>query len=254
MINEFESFSKGRLKAEIIDPSKQEDAKAQAEQIGIPEYAIQAADASSIEVKKAFMGILLEYRDKTEVYPVIASTSDLEYQLILRLDKITRSKPVKVAFQVNDPFAAMRQMQGMPPGAVQDKHSPQTNLRLIDQMLGQQYETETLDLKSAVPAEVQTIVVTNGDVMDDVQKYYLDQYLMRGGNLIVLAVGNEMATMPGQQMPQSQSMRRPLETYAMDDLLSHWGVNVQKNLVSRRRLYANASSSGARRRFGSSYR
>ena len=59
------------------------------------------ADKSWVCFALAFVGLVLEYQDQSEAIPIIRSTSNLEYDLILRIDKITRGKEAKVAFQVN---------------------------------------------------------------------------------------------------------------------------------------------------------
>ncbi len=232
-LSEFQSHADGRLVSEVLDPSTSEEANATAETAGIPELSLQGADATSIEAKIARMGILIEYRDKSEVLPAVQSANNLEYELILRIDKVTRTEESKVAIQLNDPFAGMN-MPGMgrPPG-MGDRHSPQEDLRFVNQVIGSQYETDTVDLKSEVPEEIKSILLVNSEKLDETQQYYLDQYLMRGGNLVVLAEGTQPGNMGNPQMPASPFMRQPIET-TVGDFLSHYGIKINRDVVMDR--------------------
>ncbi len=60
----------------------------------------------------------------------------------------------------------------------------------LRQQLGRDYTVRDVDLTTGqVPAEIDTLVVVSPQGLDDKAKFAIDQYLMRGGSVIV-AAGN----------------------------------------------------------------
>jgi len=233
LVREFESYAGGHLRVEIVDPSKSDELKKQAEDAGVRKIQFQAADASKIELREGYLGMVIEIGSKTERLPSVAGVSTLEYDLVRRVAKMTRKNAVKVAWQVNDPYGGM-DIPGMPRPPSADAHSPGTDLRNIDQELKQEYETTTVDLKSKVPDEVKALVLCNADALTDVQKFHLDQYLMRGGGVVVMADGTQPMNMGGMGgmggRGASPFMRTPNEKL-QDEFLSHYGVKISKDLI-----------------------
>jgi ABC-type uncharacterized transport system involved in gliding motility auxiliary subunit len=154
----------------------------------------------------------------------------LEYDLVSRISRMSRTHAVKIAWQLNDPFGGM-QIPNMPRPQQQDRHSPQGDLQGIDQALRTEYETTTVDLKSKVPDDVDVVFLCNaGSGLNDVQKFHLDQYLMRGGNLIVMAEGSEPMSFGGMGGGGSPTMRSAVQKLP-DDLFEHCGFKIEKNSV-----------------------
>jgi ABC-2 type transport system permease protein len=230
LIGEFESFAGGRLRVEVINPDRSEELREQARSAQVPDLPVGGSSATSLEVKKAFLGITMEFRDKSETIQAIRTTENLEYELMLRIDKITRSRPVEVAFQLNNAMAGM-QIPGMPrPPGGQDRHSPEQDMRVLNEALRMQFEATTVDLNDTVKEDVSTILLVNGEMLTEKQKYYLDQFLMRGGSLIVMASGNEPSSFGSQGPAQSPFMRGPVEMSSAD-LFSHYGFTVNGDVV-----------------------
>lgn len=228
LVGDFEAFSGGNLHTEILDPSKSKEARELAESKNIPEIPVGAQDDTGLELKKAFLGMLIEFGDKEETIPAVQDTLSLEYDLVLRVDKITRKKDIKVGLQVNDPFGGMN-IPGMQRPPSQDRVSSE-NLGYLKQIVETQFDdVQNVDLKSAVEGEIQTLVLANPEKLSEVQMYHLDQFLMRGGSLIVMSSGNGPASF-GQGPPQSQEMRSPSESVA-DNLFSNYGFKINRDVV-----------------------
>ena len=145
LVREIESYAGGHLRVEIVDPAKSEDVKKAAETAGIRPIEFNVAGDDKLEIKHAYLGLTIEYADKTERIPAIPGTEMLEYDLMRRIAKMTRREAVKVAWQVSDPYGGM-EIPGMPRPPSGDKHTPSTDLRTMDQVLKQEYETTTVDL------------------------------------------------------------------------------------------------------------
>lgn len=106
-----------------------------------------------------------------------------------------------------------------------DIPSPQ-NFGALKQMLGSLYEVRDIDLDNQVPDDVNVLIVAGPEKLVPLQQIAVDQFLMRGGSLIVLA---------GQYRPRPPFWTNPsLEviTSGLDELLAHWGVKVGDRLVA----------------------
>ncbi len=226
-IHEFEQLAKPHLRAEIVNPDEGDKQKEAAKNAGIPEVQLPGQKEDELNIKLAYLGIVIEYGGKTEKLPVV-NVDNLEYDLVRRIAKVTRRTPVKVAWQVNDPMAGMN-LPGMNRPPSSDKHGPSTDMRQVDTFLKEEYDTTTVDLKSKVPDEVKVLVLCNVEGMTESQKFWVDQFLMRGGGLIVLADGSAPQSMGGMG-PGSPTMRSGNDKLP-DDFFSHYGFKVNKDVV-----------------------
>lgn len=230
LLSEFEAHAGGRLKVEVVDPDDGDEQKKAAEAAGIQPVQMNSAASDKLELKVAYLGLVIEYGNKTDKLPVVAGGDMLEYDLVRRVAKMARRAPLKIAWQVNDPFGGM-QIPGMQRPPSQDRHSPSEDLREIDGALKAEYETTTVDLKSKVPDDVGVVVLCNaGAGLTDVQKFHLDQYLMRGGGLIVMAEGSEPMSFGGGMGGGSPYMRSAAQKLP-DDFFDHFGFKLGKDLI-----------------------
>lgn len=230
LIREFESHT-SHLKVEIVDPGKSDELKQQAEAAGIRAAQMNVADTDKLEVKLAYVGMVIEYQSVTEKLPFIPDTQTLEYDLVRRIAKMTRKGTPKVAWQVNDPFGGMN-IPGMQRPPSQDRHSPTGDLAQMDAAIKSEYETTTVDLKSKVPDEVVALILCNsGAGLSDVQKFHLDQYLMRGGGLIVMAEGSEPLSFGGMGGGGGSPFMRSGAEKLPQDFFEHYGFKINKDVV-----------------------
>jgi ABC-2 type transport system permease protein len=114
---------------------------------------------------------------------------------------------------------AQYQMQGMPPPPQQPE------FRQLQQFLGQDYTVQDISLDGAgVPPHVDVLVVIKPKNLSERAVYNLDQYLMRGGRLVLCVENYEAKITPnGLQV-------NPLTT-GLDDWLAHHGVSILRDLV-----------------------
>lgn len=113
----------------------------------------------------------------------------------------------------------MAQMERRQPRARRD-------FRAVEQVLGLEYQVQQVDLAAAggVPSNVDVLVVLKPRDLGERAVYHLDQYLMRGGRVIVCA-GNysiELDQMGIRAIPRDSGL---------EDWLAHFGVSVPMKLV-----------------------
>lgn len=104
---------------------------------------------------------------------------------------------------------------------------PFSSWNTVQQQLGQDYEVRPVDLSNGtVPPEVDVLLVIAPQQMTDKARFAIDQYLMRGGSVVV-AAGN-YAVEP-DQMSGTLALK-PLDG-GLQEMLASYGVDVQKSLV-----------------------
>ena len=103
---------------------------------------------------------------------------------------------------------------------------PPPEFQELETRLSADYEVRRVDLAGAdgVPADVDVLLVIRPQNLSDRAVYNLDQYLMRGGR-IVLCAGQYKANLFGESLSVT-----PVET-GLGDWLGHLGVKIEKTLV-----------------------
>src|SRR5690606_16932187 len=89
LLREFQARSGGKVTLVFEDPGEDEEKRQAALSMGIQEVRLQEQSREGMQVKRGFFGIALLYGDKKEVFPVVQNLETLEYELIVRLMKLT---------------------------------------------------------------------------------------------------------------------------------------------------------------------
>lgn len=97
----------------------------------------------------------------------------------------------------------------------------------IEQQLSQDYTVQRVDLTGGqVPPGIDVLVVVAPQGMSDRERYAIDQYLMRGG-AVVVAAGNFALTVD----PFAGSLALEPITDGLREMLLSYGIDVQQSLV-----------------------
>lgn len=107
------------------------------------------------------------------------------------------------------------------------QQQPLSAWTMVNQKLSQEYTVHQVDLSSGkVPTDIDTLLVLMPQDMTDKERFAIDQFLMRGGSVIVGA---------GNYAPQVDPMTgglglKPVAN-GLQDMLKSYGVEVQQALV-----------------------
>ncbi|MFO0982064.1 MAG: Gldg family protein [Planctomycetota bacterium] len=224
-LDEFRAYAKGRLNVKIINPSASDKHREEAEKMGIFPIDASVVGSESLTYKKVYLGLVVEYGDKTEKLAAITNPQSLEYDLAVAISKVTRATSPQIAFNVTNSIPP-----GLPPQFRQqfqqqneDKHDVygdyEVPRKLVELQFGNKGAT-TVKLDAPVPPEVETLVICNADGVNDVGQFYLDQFIMRGGKAMFLVDGANMEG--GRGMPRDPKW---------DDFFTHYGFKVNKDVV-----------------------
>lgn len=104
---------------------------------------------------------------------------------------------------------------------------PLQTYQQVQQFLGDEYEVQTLDLTTGqVPSNLDILVVIQPENMTDLERYAIDQYLMRGGTVLVAGGNYKLA----QDQMQGILTLQPLQA-GLSEMLTHYGVTVGQEVV-----------------------
>ena len=139
ILEEYQAHSGGNIKFEFKNPDTDEDAKIEAQRLGIQPVQINVWENDRRETRLIYIGISLAYQGKSESLPVVQNTTGFEYDLTKKIKKLidTDLKSIGVAsFSVSS-----KSNQG------------------IKQILSESYEVKDIAMSSEVPVDVGAMII-----------------------------------------------------------------------------------------------
>ena len=109
------------------------------------------------------------------------------------------------------------------------KKGPQRDYRYLEMQLSEEFEVRLLDVSDgAVPSDIDVLVIAKPASLSPKSQYAIDQYLMRGGSVIVLAGAYEVKPV------QANIIAERIDS-SLFDLLRSYGVEVDQAFVMDQR-------------------
>jgi len=226
LLDEYENYGNGKVKISILEPNKNKDIENDAKSAGISPVQLNVIGANKEEVQSVYIGIALYYKDKSKSIPVVMSISDLEYKLtsnILKLTKINKPHIVFLDKTANLPPNLDPRTKAQIMAKLNQGHSIYKDSKAIAKALEDQYSVAEKKLKNGEKiSDTTSLFIVNGaDKLTKWEQYAIDQYLMKGGNVIFLDSGMKLtAQMLGQ--PKDINYLKMLKKY---------GLILKKNFV-----------------------
>ena len=107
---------------------------------------------------------------------------------------------------------------------------PRQQYQIFQQTLRGNYNVEDVNLATGlVSSEIDVLLLVAPQQMNDLERFAVDQYLMRGGSAVVLAGAYQLDLPPGAQTLNI----KPLEG-GLQEMLAHYGVAIDQALVMDR--------------------
>jgi len=229
ILDEYRAASNGKIKVEHYDPDTSTIHKNEADGYGIRPVELAITEATGQRVVGVYGSIVLLFRDrKSEVlnlaqrYPEgYEGLSGLEYDISSRLWQLSNDKPT---LGLTGYLSSMPPMNPMNPMGGR----PQPMFQGLRRLLGDAFEIQEVDLNQEQldPEKVPCLLVVRPKEFNDVQKFRLDQYLMKGGRVILFATLGERSM---NQMTRSETFR-PFKT-GLEDWLEFQGIRIPAEFV-----------------------
>jgi gliding-associated putative ABC transporter substrate-binding component GldG len=210
LYEEYIRYAGGKIKLEIKNPNY-ENFSSEALEAGIPEVQYQEYSQDKYEIAQGFLGAAISYKDKTEVIELITEQNiqNLEYETSSRIYKLTTEEKPKVGFLTGH-----------------GEKSLEGDYSTIKKYLQVQFTVETVDISQGEPIDPNQIkaliIAAPTGPFSDRDKFEIDQYIMNGGRVVVLA---DIFNLGFQTTMLSKSQSN------LGEFLSHYGVEVSESVL-----------------------
>ena len=185
------------------------------------EYGVQPIPAGLLSSDTYYLQMLLTVGGKTQVVVPSGSFSQ----------KTVKDAVTAALKRSTNGFLKVVGLWTPPPSGgnpyVQQQQQQIYKTQTLQQQLQKDYKVETVSLSDGtVPNDVDTLLVLSPQGMTDKQRFAVDQFLMRGGSVVV-AGGNYALT----TQPYSGSLALKHVANGLTDLLKSYGVTVGDSVV-----------------------
>lgn len=201
LIRELRAHAKNGLVIENVDPDSNEEKERETLTLGIVPLQLNIVEKDKREVKKAYMGMVIYYRDKKEVIPVLAQVANLEYQVDLSVLKLTQKELPKIGVFVGGEKEMFQQMS-----------------QLVEPIGDYVEITDAKDLKGKKLNVL--LVIDPVDIEKDFLKA-LDDVMAEGTHVLIFA----------SQVHVSDDMTPTVVHSGMDEWLSEKGVGISNGFL-----------------------
>jgi ABC-2 type transport system permease protein len=204
LLRDLRSAGHGKIRVIERDPAGSAEAQQDARALGIVPVQFNVVGQASLQVKEGYLGLAMQFADKTEAIPVIQRTDDLEYRLVSALRNMTRTKKPVVVVEADAQAGGFGTLQ---------------------QELAKSYTVRSVSPgdTTALGGDVAALVVASArDSAPAAAMERVKAFLAQGGKALVMEGG--MAVSPETPMASA----RPV---AWNAVLRPYGVQIRQDMV-----------------------
>lgn len=220
LLKEYAQLADGNLIIRKLDPEPDSDAEDSAMVDGLSPQQINFGE-------QVYLGISVSMLDEKATLPFLPPSREqlLEYDLTRAIAQVMKEDKPKIGImsslpvfgmQVNPMMMRMGQMQGQPAWAFVNE-------------LKRDFEVEEVPMSGeSVPDDISVLLVVHPKAVTDETQFAIDQFVLRGGNLVALVDPNAMVDQQqqggNQMMPQNSSSN-------LEKLFAAWGYSMDTSKV-----------------------
>ncbi|MBN1847516.1 MAG: Gldg family protein [Deltaproteobacteria bacterium] len=233
----------GKLEYSYLDPSKDPGLDALAQKHNIMNLTWPAIPQNHIEAGKGSIGLLIEYADKKAIsvpllqvirIPIIGTNYNL-----IDMDDLDAmiNENVESLIGINEDIGYLADHGTLSLYPTQEEDGAAN----FQALMSQTYSINDVNLKEGgIPAGLRSLIIAGPkEPFSEYELFQLDQFLMRGNNLILfLDQFNEIMqpNQPGMMQFNQGPVYVPINT-GIEKLLDHYGVTVKKSYVMDENCY-----------------
>jgi len=228
LLEEYAAISNGQLILEISDPKPDTEEEEWAQKYGIKSITLPSGNT-------VYFGAVVSMLDQEMLLPYFDQRRQefLEYDITQAIQKVSSTSTSKVGL-----LSAINLQGGrsMIPG------QPPAQKWVFQSELEKSVAVENLPLSTEeIPDDISLLIVLHPRGFSPRLQYALDQYVLRGGRLVVLLDPNARADMTS---PENQFGQQPQLASDLPELLKSWGVDYDSTKVVGDRLHATQVNTG----------
>jgi ABC-type uncharacterized transport system involved in gliding motility auxiliary subunit len=212
-LDDYKSSSNGRFRWEAVDPGADKKFEEEASHCNVQKVQIQKVSNSKFELGAYYLGLCLQYGDKTEAIPQIVNDAGLEYQLSSLIKKMTVKKK-KILFATGHGESDLSQ-----------------GLQALKQDIEKEFDVTTLNPSSGeIPADVDALVIAGPhQTIDEKGQREIDRFLMTGKGAVILAPGMAAGSPGGRGMENMKMLQG--NDHGLGKMLESYGFKVGGEIV-----------------------
>jgi ABC-2 type transport system permease protein len=216
---EIQKQSNGKLGFEVVNPDT--PGSSITRQTLIDTFKLQPIPVSFLSDQTYYMDMLLSIGDQTQVLSPGSDLSEASVRTAIESGlKRASSGFLKVVGLWTPPATPTQNAFGQP-------QQPLSSWQLVAQQLSQDYNVHNVDLSSGqAPSDLDVLVLIAPQNLSDKERFAVDQYLMRGGAVVVAAGNYTIAPDPLSGGIALQPVQNGLT-----DMLASYGITVTQGLV-----------------------
>lgn len=230
LLDEYESLANGHIKLETFDPKPDTEEEEWARKYGVSEVALPSGE-------NFYMGMVALFLDQEVSIPFFDGRREqfLEYDISQAILGLKTAEPPKVGI-----LSSMNLQGGRNPRNPQQQAPPWT---LVSE-LKKNFAVESLQLTvQEIPDDISLLMVIHPKNMSASARYAIDQYVLRGGRLVVMVDPNSF--FEAQNSPSPQYGQPPPPTNSdLPELLKTWGVEFSSDKLVGDFKYATGINTG----------
>ncbi len=207
LLREYRAYGRGRIALRVVDPSE-EEVQERIEGLGIYPRQIEVVEDNQKTYANIYSGILVQYRDRSEVIPLALRLETLEYELTSAVRRVLKPEEKKIAVLVSHP-----------------ERTVENSYSLFRGHLSQRYRIAPFTGEEPIPEESDLLVVFGAAGIDIETVRRIDEYVARGGRVLFAVEGvdvNVFGSLEAEKLKESNPLL---------DLLSDYGVRVERSLL-----------------------
>jgi len=253
IVQELNQKNYNKLEFEHLDPSTDADQQAIAKKYNIMTVKWPALAKGAVPPGKGSIGLVMAYGERSLVtnllqviqIPILGT----QYQLtnMNELKEIIENN-IEALIDINEDLGYLTQHGTLnlssTPQMRQSGLQRQETVMNFRSLVSQNYSLKQIDLKEdAIPENLRSLVIARPTLpFSDYELFQIDQFLMKGKNLI-LFLDRFMELRPGNQQGANiggqQLVYVPLDT-GLEKLLNHYGIRIKKSYVMDENCFRQA--------------
>lgn len=217
MLTAYQQAGAGQVTLTMIDPGNDPQLVELAHQLGIFRTKASVTAANKVEVVDVWFGLAVFHRGNHEIFPAMGDIENVEYDISSAIARLTQAETPQLVL--------------LGPNYLEERLGFVFDTRYDLKGLTRELSTHFNVRHAVVQPEGPAPDLTDADLViawglpryRDDQLYVLDQYLMRGKPLLLMA--------PGTYINAAMLTAAPVPPNRADDFYAHLGFAVDRSLV-----------------------
>ncbi|MCK5542540.1 MAG: Gldg family protein [Desulfobacterales bacterium] len=236
-----------KIDFQYIDPTKEKNISKLFENYDLMHLTWPKIPKKKIEKGKGSAGIIIEFKDKTESFPIITRIDlpiiGTQYQIISPeelSEKISYTIETMIGINQEIGYLAGHGSPTLIPDRLAVMQGQSQNvLNVFNELLLKRYSVNSIDLKiNEIPESLKSLIIAGPvEEFSDNELFKIDQALMKGTN-IAFFIDTIEEKMPEQQRAYGGGPQYKKLNTGIEKLLLHYGVKLEQAYLMDKNCYS----------------